>query len=63
MHKLTRGDKIRSMNDAQLTDWIYSHDILSKQNGFLTKKEILTWIKTELLYDAPQENKEQKEER
>lgn len=42
---LTNADKIRSMTDEQLADWIISHDDKTEQNGRWNKGQILNYMK------------------
>lgn len=46
--KRTFGDKVRSMSNEEITDWLYEHDEMTQNNGRLTKEQLLEFISREM---------------
>jgi VIT1/CCC1 family predicted Fe2+/Mn2+ transporter len=48
--KQTNSDKIRSMSDEELADWIVKHDNKTNENGYWTREMILEYMKSEVAH-------------
>ena len=45
MADLTNADRIRSMSDTELAEWIARHDCRTNIYGYDTVEAILDWLK------------------
>ena len=45
--KHTNADRIRSMSDEELAEWLLKHDTVTEEKGRLSKKKLLQWLKSE----------------
>lgn len=44
----SNADRIRSMSDEELADWIVSHDDATERNGRLERRGIVQWLKSSI---------------
>lgn len=43
----TNADKIRTMNDEELAEWLFKHDTITYCHGRLNTEELLQWLQSE----------------
>jgi hypothetical protein len=46
--EFTVGDRIRSMSDEELADWIYEHDRITTEKVRLNKEELLRYLQKKI---------------
>ena len=44
----TNADRIRSMSDEELAEWILKHDTITYCHGRLNTEQLLEWLKSEV---------------
>lgn len=44
---MTQGDRIRSMSDEELAEWIAMHDMETYYNGRILQDQTLEWLRSE----------------
>lgn len=47
--KRTFGDKVRSMSNEEIVDWLFEHDKITEKQGRLTKEQLLEFISSEVV--------------
>lgn len=45
--QMSNADRIRSMSDAEMAEWLYNHDTITAKKGRLSKEDLLKWLKSE----------------